>query len=238
MRLDVISDIHLTMFKDQGAKWVANYQPVGETLALAGDVAEFHWWALGGYFVLKDLCAKYKNVLFVPGNHEYYHSSFAQANERFADLGTKIANFHYLNEEEMEIDGVKFAGATMWFRDDLDNDRHAQYLSDFRLIQNFVPHVYHINKRQVEFLNQVKADVIITHHMPHKDTIHPQYRGDDLNRFFLCEMDVEKIAPKVWIHGHTHKRHRFMVDKTEIVCNPLGYPNENPGPYGPVTVEL
>jgi len=30
----------------------------------------------------------------------------------------------------------------------------------------------------------------------------------------------------VWIHGHSHDRCDYLLGKTRVVANPLGYPNE------------
>ena len=44
MKIDIISDIHLAHLEDQGSDFVHTWAPVSETLILAGDVGEFHWW--------------------------------------------------------------------------------------------------------------------------------------------------------------------------------------------------
>lgn len=247
MKLDIISDIHLTCFRDFGGDWVAGYQPESETLILAGDVGEFHWWQLS-FFILETLCAKYKNVLFVPGNHEYYGTTFEEANERFWDIDHKIANFHYLNGRKVTVTDflektprdVTFAGATLWFPYDPMNPVYARFLSDFQLIRGFVPKVYDVNREHVEFLTHCNADVVITHHMPSYQSVHDKYRNDHLNRFFVCNVEeiMWRSQPKLWVHGHTHERFDYTIDKTRVVCHPLGYPRENSGPYGPLTVEV
>lgn len=30
----------------------------------------------------------------------------------------------------------------------------------------------------------------------------------------------------LWIHGHSHDRCDYLLGKTRIIANPLGYPNE------------
>ena len=37
---------------------------------------------------------------------------------------------------------------------------------------------------------------------------------------------VRERQPKLWIHGHSHDRCDYLLGKTRVVANPLGYPNE------------
>ena len=37
---------------------------------------------------------------------------------------------------------------------------------------------------------------------------------------------VREHQPKLWIHGHSHDRCDYLLGKTRVVANPLGYPNE------------
>jgi predicted phosphodiesterase len=46
--------------------------------------------------------------------------------------------------------------------------------------------------------------------------------------FFVCDMAarVRERQPKLWIHGHSHDRCDYLLGRTRVVANPLGYPNE------------
>jgi len=37
---------------------------------------------------------------------------------------------------------------------------------------------------------------------------------------------MREHQPKLWIHGHGHDRCDYVLGKTRVVANPLGYPNE------------
>jgi hypothetical protein len=80
-------------------------------------------------------------------------------------------------------------------------------------------------------------DVVVTHHLPSYQSVPDCFRGDQLNRFYVCNQErliVEK-QPQLWLHGHTHTPCDYLVDETRIVCNPLGYPYEaNPTNCGKV----
>lgn len=240
MKIDIISDIHLTCFEDQGANWIATWIPQGEVLILAGDVGEFHWW-LNHLLHVRELCAKYQQVLFVAGNHEYYGATLNEGDARFREIAERIENFHFLERDVVEIGGKTFAGCTLWFPWNQDNPRYANLLSDFRLIRGFTPAVYDRNLDSQAFLKGLKEiDVVITHHLPSRHSIHETYAKDPTNRFFLCEVGpiLQHLRPEVAIHGHTHVACDYQLGRTRVICNPMGYPRENDGPYVPVTIEL
>ncbi len=49
-----------------------------------------------------------------------------------------------------------------------------------------------------------------------------------MNAFFVCDMasHVREHQPKLWIRVHSHDRCDYVLGKTRVVANPLGYPNE------------
>jgi hypothetical protein len=79
------------------------------------------------------------------------------------------------------------------------------------------------------FLEQAKADVIVTHHAPFFQSIEAEFQGDVLNTFFVNNLDPERFPKtKLWIHGHVHTPFDYLVPDGDhgirVVCNPLGYP--------------
>lgn len=237
MKFEVISDMHLDFDKDKGATFVNELEPVCDTLVIAGDVGEFTWWNNHPELIAA-LTNKYRNVLFVPGNHDYYRTTFWDGARFFKN----IPRVTTLIRDVVTVDGVTFAGATLWFRNSNENARYSRYLGDFTYVKGFVPSVYVENSSDREFLDTVgRVDVVITHHYPSSLSIHPMYAGDELNRFFHCDMEdtIIRVNPKVWIHGHTHKPFDYTFGETRVICNPRGYPGENhPIIYKPKVVEV
>ena len=72
------------------------------------------------------------------------------------------------------------------------------------------------------------GDVVISHHLPHFNSISPQYSRYRTNCFFLCDVGLDKMKkkPQLWIHGHTHTACDYKVGNTRVICNPVGYPRE------------
>jgi len=244
MQIEIISDIHLTCDKDHGVDYLTSLVPEEKTqvLVLAGDVGEFHWWLRAKQY-LDILCANYPHVLYVAGNHDYYGTTFPEGDERFREMDNLIENFHFLEREIFELDGKKFAGCSLWFKEDPKSYLYEKWMSDFREIHDFKPAVYERNEETVEFLRYdvpEDTDVVITHHMPSQRSVHRKYQGDTCNRFFLCAIDdvILNLQPKLWVHGHTHLSCDYQLGDTRVVCNPRGYPGKNPGSYTPVVTQI
>jgi hypothetical protein len=67
--------------------------------------------------------------------------------------------------------------------------------------------------------------VVVTHHAPSRQSIHPRFAGSPLNACFVSDaerlMGVERVV--LWIHGHTHDSFDYTVGGTRVLCNPRGY---------------
>ncbi len=244
MQIEIVSDIHLTCDKDHGVDYLTSLIPEDETrvLVLAGDVGESGWWLRAKQY-LDILCSNYPHVLYVAGNHDYYGTTLPEGDKRFRELDNLIENFHFVEREIFELDGKKFAGCSLWFREDPKSFLYERWMCDFREIHDFKPAVYDRNEESVEFLKYdvpEDTDVVVTHHMPSQLSVHKKYAGDPCNRFFLCSVDdvILDLQPKLWVHGHTHFSCDYHMGATRVVCNPRGYPGENSGPYAPVIVEI
>jgi Icc-related predicted phosphoesterase len=73
--------------------------------------------------------------------------------------------------------------------------------------------------------------VVVSHHLPHRQSIHPKYQGNPLNPCFASDLARLVRAPvALWIHGHTHESMDYVVNGTRVVCNPRGYVPMEPNP--------
>ena len=66
--------------------------------------------------------------------------------------------------------------------------------------------------------------VVISHHAPHWDSVHPSYRGDPLNAAFISHLPELVEQADVWLHGHTHNSFDYTAVGCRVVANPAGYP--------------
>lgn len=235
---DLISDLHLDMRKN-AIQMLMDIEPTSYTLVIAGDLCEAQnlnpeW--------IRILSEKYDDVIYVPGNHEFYGTTW-ETTWKILD-NAMLINTHLLRNqvEYHPMDTVAYAGSTLWFPNQPDNMWHERNMTDFSIIPGFKEWVYLEHSRSKFFLAGVRSDVWVTHHLPFWRSVHPKYEGDNLNRFFVGDVSDElrasKAPPKVIVHGHTHEPCDYMVGDTRVVCNPLGYPNEGLHNIVPVNVRF
>lgn len=230
MKIQLVSDTHFEFDTDYGLAFANKLlQPVADTLVLAGDVVPLREWR-GLVEIFGWFCDRWKDVVYVPGNHEYYGQRPAEADHRLVKVAEKLPNFHPLNPGAVVIDGQRFLGATMWFEQTVGEENYRRYLSDFRQIVDFEAWVRLEHSVQLQFLadNAGPDDIIVTHHMPHPNSTPPKFANSPLNRFFVTADASQVLAknPKLWLHGHTHSACDYQIGATRVVCNPRGYPGE------------
>lgn len=233
MKLHILSDLH-TEFAD--------FQPPAtdaDVVVLAGDIgvgtAGVEWAATR----FRDV-----PVIYVPGNHEYYDHDIGITDQ----LRSRApANIHVLDQETVEIDGVRFLGTTLWTDFRFYGEGQAassrlqakNHILDFKLIRNgeqpFTPEdsvLLHgmsrswlVNELQKTFDGPT---VVVTHHLPASPSVAGQYRNHPMNPAFVSRLEdiLERYTPELWIHGHTHVACDYEIFATRVVCNPRGYPAE------------
>jgi predicted phosphodiesterase len=232
-RLRIFSDLHLE-FLD----WTP--QPAtADAILLAGDIAV-------GTHGLDWARRQFPRtpVVYVPGNHEFYEALRSEA---------KRLDIHFLDGEECTLEGIRFLGTTLWTDYALYGSAQAQLaramadakgeMNDFRMIEwtdgdRFTPElVREMHLTRAQWLADRLAEpfaghtVVITHHLPHRLSIHPKYEGTRLNPCFASDLDHLVRSPvALWVHGHTHESIDYVVNGTRVVCNPRGYLPHEPNP--------
>jgi hypothetical protein len=163
-----------------------------------------------------------------------------------------------LDGRDLLIGGVRFLGATLWTdfalrgTDPSSIDRAMtdayEGMNDFRFIRYGEGRMFRpadaraIHLSQVQWLRAklaqefVGSTVVVTHYLPHRQSIHPKYKRSDLNPSFASDLsDLMGPSVSLWIHGHTHESFDYVVDGTRVVCNPRGYfPMELNAAFDPV----
>jgi len=232
MKYRVFSDIHL-----DHEMWLPKPMPYDDetTLILAGDLwsrtraTEMLVW-------LDDLAVRFKYVVFVLGNHDYWTTRNCNADWRTAveELKPYLAgNVFLLEKEVIELDGVKIGGATLWTDingyDPIAATFAHQYTNDLRYINGMTANTWMQEyANTVEWIKGIDVDILVTHYVPSPHFSHLRYKGMIESCMFNSNT-IGQISnwPKVWIFGHTHDNYNEILGDTNFICNPRGYRYEN-----------
>ncbi|KQU94915.1 hypothetical protein ASD12_24635 [Mesorhizobium sp. Root102] len=241
MKVWLLSDLHLE-FADLRQPLTI---PDADVCVVAGDLCRA---PANGVFWLTKNIAPAMPCVYVAGNHEFYKGSIREGLEDGRKAAAGFPNVHFLEDESVVIDGVRFLGATLWTDFRIEGHPHVamfharERMNDFKLIaeqrnpwQRFVPETaFRMHQESRLFLDSaLKTDpittVVVTHHLPHARSIPPRFRGDLLNAAFASDLSnvIEEGHPALWVHGHTHDSCDYEVGSTRILCNPRGYNDEN-----------
>jgi len=226
MHIQLLSDLHFEFHRDGGRSFIKSLDPSGvDALVLAGDIDV----ASGLLQSLTAICRRFSGatVMYVPGNHEFYHSSLGEVRQILGQVQDKNRNFVWLDKGAIELDGVRFLGATLWFPPSNAEPSVKRLLSDFSVIEDFESWVYGENLNAVDFLKRSlrAGDVVVTHHLPSPRCVSSRYANSVLNPFFVCDLTRLILArkPRFWMFGHTHDTIATAIGETEMWCNPFGY---------------
>ena len=235
MKIRICSDLHLEricnspdIFDFIDKQLLPHHKDdIDSVLCIAGDLTNSNsYLRIAGH-----LSNRFKYVVAVAGNHEYYHSHIGEyRNKEFPD------NFFFGNTSDtITIEGIKFIATTLW--SNIKRTRNENIISaslnDFNCINglniesymNYYCYQMNWIVRELENVGGVQKVVVLTHHCPSLKSVHPKYKDDKINDAFVSDLDwvIERYQPKLWIHGHTHSSFDYMIGNTNIVCNPFGY---------------
>ena len=269
MKIKLVSDLHLE-FSDVNIVNDNNYDVLilGGDICIAQDLHDHHAADFNPYSngALADLSRKmqrvarfrdffkrcsfqFPHVIYIMGNHEFYHGKFYAAIDYMRDECARYPNVYMLEQDMKIIDDVVFVGGTLWTnmnkRDPLTMSSITSIMNDFRMIRNdhrsyscmspqdvVIRHDRTLNyiRLIVEKYSDNKC-VVVGHHSPSFRSVTPAYVDEtlmngayhsDLSEFIL---DHPQIV--LWTHGHSHYASDYRIGETRVVCNPRGY--QDPG---------
>ena len=199
---------------------------------------------------LKRVSLEFPHVVYVAGNHEFYHGKWKASIQDLREACALFNNVYFLENDVKVIDNITFIGATLWTDcnkgDPLTLHALADMMNDFRIIRNDEhgysklrpAHIMYRHQQTLSYLNAILPDmkdrtvVFVGHHAPSKQSTHPKYQNDylmnggyssELSEFILDHPQIKLIT-----HGHTHDPFDYMIGETRIVCNPRGYAGWDP----------
>lgn len=233
MKIQIASDLHLEFLEHRFPDYRVVEPADADVLVIAGDIhrgtcaiATFADWPVP--------------VVYVHGNHEAYGEEYAALVEKMRMASTG-GNVHYLERDETILDGVRFLGCCLWtdyLLEPADQPiamaEAEQRLSDHRMIRTAhgrftAADALRLHQGSRAWLD-AKLDerfggptVVVTHHGPHPNSIHPRYAGMSLNAAFVSDLTPLVEKADLWIHGHVHDSFSYDISGTRVIANPRGY---------------
>lgn len=242
MNIQILSDLHL-----ETEDFSPSPAPDADLLVIAGDV-DSTWEGLS-------LFADWPvPILYVPGNHEFDGRDVDEALAGLRDHARQLG-ITLLEREQALVtapDGrvIRFLGTTRWCDFDLFGEaqrpkamRAAYYFIKLmrasREGQPFDPEAMRAEGlRCRDWLSQRLADepgpdqhwdetVVITHFGPSLLSADPRYGRQPGTASFCNADDALLPGATLWIHGHLHCRHDYLVQhaggQTRVVSNARGH---------------
>lgn len=243
MKIHILSDLHLEFGKLKLPEVEA------DVTVLAGDIGvglQGIEWALKTF-------PWHRPVIYVMGNHEFYGQRVMMELWKDARKKVKGTHIHLLENESVEIEGVRFLGATLWtdfclfgagerekaMRDALDLNDYWSILTAHSL-EGYNRHkatllrpedTLRMHKTSRTWLDRELEEahagktVVVSHTAPHRGSLHPKWEYSPISPCFVSNLPGLVERADLWIHGHTHDGFDYRVERCRVVCNPRGYAN-------------
>lgn len=244
MHITVASDLHAE--QNRSLDWLKDLSG-SEVVVLAGDIGVGRG-ALEVVFKVAEACPN-SSVVWVAGNHEFYRQNIDSQIAEFRSACDSSARIFFLENDAIDIGGVRFVGCTLWSGFDAIESCSPQeamslaqnFISDFYLIRcgsenrKFTPedaatkHVESVRFLRSQ-LNQKdgKRTVVVTHFPPSLLARNKNFEADGITAYFQANLDqmIHEMGPDLWVYGHNHYSDDMTIGRTRVVSNQLGYRSE------------
>lgn len=258
MKIKLVSDLHLEFSDIEIPNNGCDTLILGGDILLSESLHDFpegtddtiiqshrHVQAIRFRNFLKYCSQDYTNVIYIAGNHEFYHGKFFRGLDTLRETCAQFSNIHFLENSSVTIDDVIFVGGTLW-TDMRDCDPMVMMnaennMNDYHIIKNDGNGYKAINaidtiKRHRKTLEHIgvvvdnapddKNIVVVGHHAPSFQSVDTRYKDHALNGAYATDLTnfiLDRPRIKLWTHGHMHSKNDYMIGSTRIVCNPRGY---------------
>jgi predicted MPP superfamily phosphohydrolase len=181
---------------------------------------------------------------------------YQSSKNRIEDLKARCEELgvYLLDGDAVELGGIRIGGLAGWYNlpTKEDRDHWSYFMNDSNYIYSGVERkpipIYQYGSVRAEWdtqdfyahqlgklegLRGKNLDILVTHVgqvLPPPLAIQKQFRGDASNIFYYVDnlSKVEATGCKYYIYGHTHGGQDYKAGNINVLCNPKGYPGENP----------
>lgn len=225
------SDLHIEYKNDDVPNPLDYITPSASILILAGDIGSLYKFSQLKDFMVQ-LCKHFKIVLYIPGNHEWYHHSDRKVDIEYLEnllnsLPTYIENLIIMNRNSVVIDKYCIIGATLWSQ---PLDTIPSYIVK---IKNMNTKLYaKMHNTDLKYIKKMLTysdekglvPIVVTHHAPTSDVL---IKSKNFSWLYASDLDylfTQNI--KLWIFGHTHQNYDNDKNGTRLVSNQKGKPKD------------
>lgn len=233
----LVSDVHLEFARDPMKIIHGLLRPLDTDsdtyLFVCGDLYPHKTRDETGFIALEEWSKRFKYVIYVCGNHEYYGGVIEDINERIKYEVKHLKNVIFLNNNSFTIDDVSIFGSTFWSpltSHPVDSYTIKKLLNDFLMIRHriededgieqykqlllparYTEMFYEAVVHYYEWISQSKAriNIVLSHHGPSELSTLPQFRfAEDRETQLLNQcyyFDAKNILP--------------MFDKVDLFCH-------------------
>jgi Icc-related predicted phosphoesterase len=234
MKIQYCSDLHLEF--ETNSKYLFNNPLIvsGDILILAGDITPLFDEQLNNPF-FRFVSDHFKQVFWVPGNHEFYHKDLGDYRQ-FYNIQIR-KNINIVHNISLDFEGIRFIFTTLWSNISKDKEKFIeQRVSDFSVISLNkkplkVPEFNQLHANSLDFLKEsleskTERTVVVTHHLPSPLCNYPPHNSSLINEAFCVDITetIENSEANFWIYGHSHFNQKpLILGKTMMLTNQLGY---------------
>jgi hypothetical protein len=240
MRIQLLSDLHLERYPD----FHPQLAPGIDVLVLAGDIGSYQPgsrladddFGLGRFSPLRP-GATCKQVLFVPGNHEFDALEFDATYARLQQTCNRLG-ITWLEREVVTIGPVRFVGTTLWSDFDALAAQQSSLARQMHMrTKAYRAANYYLSKNTTHKLGQpVLAEdmrvmsqdcqswlraalvvpfdgttIAVTHFAPSLRSADPRYGLTPGTAGFCNALDDLFPLTQIWMHGHLHCANDYVV---------------------------
>lgn len=250
MKLWILSDLHREFSKFRDA--VPQPFPEHDVVVLAGDIDQPPAHAMKW---MRETFGD-SPIIYVAGNHEFYGGVMLD-DLKMAREAAERFSIHFLENDEIVLDGTRFLGCTLWTdfalfgTPEISRSQVRYGMNDFSQIAyamekgdrdvgymptRFQPiHALRRHQASRAWLEERLATphegptVVVTHHAPHRNSVAQRFASDAITPGFVSHLpELFQFDIDLWVHGHTHDGFDYEVNGTRVMANPKGYGGENP----------
>lgn len=234
-KFSLVSDLHIDFPQPK-----TPYHLLEPFVVVAGDTSN----GLGGLKFLQKLKNKGFDVFAVDGNHEMY----SNRSQGRTPAQTETQFYEGLNQghERVLDNGLLIVGYNGWYPVE-DEELWYNYMNDSRngcINANMANNMATSHAHRIDYALKAHDGpaIVVTHTAPCEETLNPDYFGYFSNAWYWNPLMREVLAAHsdkilVWCHGHSHAPADKTIDGVRVVCQPRGYPGEQPN-WTPKTINI